>query len=670
MDVFETYSYLCVGFVGLILSTTMLVHWVKTKDIARPPNDLLAAVCFGEMLLCVHWVFAGLRTNFVTTAATDESLMCTVTLIISTLGISICTWYNFAFMVYVMFKFRSSIRKSFVPFSSLHLVAVIMVVVLFFTQRKKEGNGKNGICCIRQDKPAVYVSMALILVGVIFAAFTNWKISSLLSTRLKGESVYSFKKDFIHFYHKYIYSYCLLSLCALFAMLIDAFIPDNRRENPLAVRLLFSLGKVFESCQLLMPIVMFFIRLEAFLQSKEHPSVKPSPSNPDSSKPSAALDVDVMHELMITSEDSENMDWFEFMPVLIKESYTRTFLVCLSNFYSETLKSITILKDEAIDMQELSQEVVRVKLVASEVMFEQGISGSMVNCMLTILCPTIFKAVIGNRAVDFERSLDPLLNGLAIKKAGEGGGKSGQLFMFSHDNKIVLKTIKHKEYEILKKTLSSYGKHCLRNPQSLLCQLYGAFKIDVENTKKSIYLIAMENLFESAAGSIVRKYDLKGSTYGRRSKQNYDEFLGDRLQSSFEELKDLDFQEIEHRIELVCKQERQVLIHQLIADSLFLRDMGLIDYSLVIAAVDRSTCNMQALADLPKHAALRLIHSDDPHLIFLIGIVDYLTEYTFAKRMETLGLKVKTCNKNVNSSCQPPDTYAKRFYEYMQEVFR
>ena len=62
---------------------------------------------------------------------------------------------------------------------------------------------------------------------------------------------------------------------------------------------------------------------------------------------------------------------------------------------------------------------------------------------MTIHSPKAFRDLLLNnpRTVNFEDSFNIKLNQEAIQLAGENkGGASGELFMFSHDNKLIIKT--------------------------------------------------------------------------------------------------------------------------------------------------------------------------------------------------------------------------------------
>ena len=58
-----------------------------------------------------------------------------------------------------------------------------------------------------------------------------------------------------------------------------------------------------------------------------------------------------------------------------------------------------------------------------------------------------------------ERSLSPDANREQVFKAGEGAGRSGSFFFFSHDNKFIIKTISKSELDTFLNMLPALAEH-------------------------------------------------------------------------------------------------------------------------------------------------------------------------------------------------------------------
>ena len=103
-------------------------------------------------------------------------------------------------------------------------------------------------------------------------------------------------------------------------------------------------------------------------------------------------------------------------------------------------------------------------------------------------------------------------------QSGEGTGKSGSFFFFSHDRKYMIKTMRKDEFKTMLKILPDYINHHRRYPDSLLCKIFGVFTVHKEGMEK-VHLALIENTMQfKDKDKIDFVYDLKGSTYGRKTK--------------------------------------------------------------------------------------------------------------------------------------------------------
>lgn len=89
----------------------------------------------------------------------------------------------------------------------------------------------------------------------------------------------------------------------------------------------------------------------------------------------------------------------------------------------------------------------------------------------------------------------------------------------------MLKTISSAEFHKLREVLKDYYDHLVLYPHSLITRFFGLHKIKYNKPlggKVRIYFVIMANVFKTARDIHVR-YDLKGSTQGRRTKKTPDE---------------------------------------------------------------------------------------------------------------------------------------------------
>lgn len=79
----------------------------------------------------------------------------------------------------------------------------------------------------------------------------------------------------------------------------------------------------------------------------------------------------------------------------------------------------------------------------------------------------------------------------------------------------MLKTIQHKELQLLKKILKDYYFYLKKNPESLLIKFLGLYQIKFESSfGDEICFVVMRNIFNTKE-KIVERYDIKGSTFER-----------------------------------------------------------------------------------------------------------------------------------------------------------
>lgn len=194
-------------------------------------------------------------------------------------------------------------------------------------------------------------------------------------------------------------------------------------------------------------------------------------------------------------------------------------------------------------------------------------------------CPVPFlnlRYVEGISKRMFIEAFSPENNGFGIRNFGEGAGKSSSFFFFTDDMKFVIKTVKKAEKEILLDNfLCRYHDHLINNPGSLLTRFYGLFTIKI-GLSNSFTFVIMNNLMCQNPEHITYIYDLKGSLHNRKTKKKEEQVIKPTTC-----LKDLDFLENEPPILLddgVCTN----ILDNLYADSQFLREMNMIDYSLLL----------------------------------------------------------------------------------------
>jgi len=90
-------------------------------------------------------------------------------------------------------------------------------------------------------------------------------------------------------------------------------------------------------------------------------------------------------------------------------------------------------------------------------------------------------------------SLQVDINRDSIFKAGEGTGKSGSFFFFSHDDRFLIKTLKGQERQTMLNIVDDFIEHIKgSNNKSYIARIYGMFTIKTEKLKPIDFII-MQN---------------------------------------------------------------------------------------------------------------------------------------------------------------------------------
>eukprot|EP01084_Bolivina_argentea_P083125 150513_1 len=245
--------------------------------------------------------------------------------------------------------------------------------------------------------------------------------------------------------------------------------------------------------------------------------------------------------------------------------------------------------------------------------------------------------------------------------------KSGQYFFFSNNSQFMIKTMSKSELDFLVQILPSYYDYMRTQKNSLIARFYGIYKlnkfrINNESKNKDISFLISNNVFYSPKNfKIIEKYDLKGSTQGRKT-------IIDNNNSN-QILKDLNFIENDIRLEISRDNKAKIFHEQINKDCQWFEKHLIMDYSLLvgIANVDNiQECNGKYYDN--KNVFCDYyggILSDNKKQIFFIGIIDILQKYNNKKKVAGLIKGIRY--EQITLSTVPPDMYANRFCQFFKD---
>ena len=153
-----------------------------------------------------------------------------------------------------------------------------------------------------------------------------------------------------------------------------------------------------------------------------------------------------------------------------------------------------------------------------------------------------------------------------------------------------------------------------------------------------------------------RRYDLKGSTVGRKAKP------------PAQVMKDLDLMASGVTLSGMGQRAQRILLRALERDAVFLRSQGFMDYSLLVAveptAIDSTTSSSSTplVSTLPQNQGKLVLCGEDGKT-YHFGVIDFLQRYTFRKVLETMLKGI--IDDATKISCVAPSLYAKRMLSFI-----
>ncbi|KAL2344760.1 hypothetical protein Fmac_006045 [Flemingia macrophylla] len=240
--------------------------------------------------------------------------------------------------------------------------------------------------------------------------------------------------------------------------------------------------------------------------------------------------------------------------------------------------------------------------------------------------------------VDFVRSLS------RCRRWSAQGGKSNVYFAKSLDERFIIKQVTKTELESFEEFAPQYFKYLMDALNSggptCLAKILGLYQVTVKYPKggkeTKIDLMVMENLFYKR--NISRVYDLKGS---ERSRYNPDTTGTNKVMLDMNLLEALRTKPI-----FLGSRAKRRLERAVWNDTSFLASVDVMDYSLLVGV-------------------------DDERKELVLGIIDFMRQYTWDKHLETW---VKASGilggpKNAAPTIVSPKQYKKRFRKAMTTYF-
>ncbi|KAK1612890.1 hypothetical protein QYE76_036563 [Lolium multiflorum] len=193
-------------------------------------------------------------------------------------------------------------------------------------------------------------------------------------------------------------------------------------------------------------------------------------------------------------------------------------------------------------------------------------------------CPMVFRNLREMFKIDTADYMISISGSDALRELSSPG-KSGSIFFLSQDDRFMIKTLRKSEVQVLLRMLPYYYRHVQTYENTLVTKFFGLHRVTPSSGRKFQFVV-MGNMFCTEL-RIHRRFDLKGSSLGRSTEKiKIDENTT---------LKDLD---LNYSFYLEPSW-RGALLKQIEIDSEFLRNHGIMDYSLLLGFHYRARRNLQ-----------------------------------------------------------------------------
>ncbi|XP_055827740.1 1-phosphatidylinositol-3-phosphate 5-kinase FAB1B-like isoform X2 [Solanum dulcamara] len=240
--------------------------------------------------------------------------------------------------------------------------------------------------------------------------------------------------------------------------------------------------------------------------------------------------------------------------------------------------------------------------------------------------------------MDFIRSLS------RCKKWGAQGGKSNVFFAKTLDDRFIIKQVTKTELESFMKFAPAYFKYLsdsiITGSPTCLAKILGIYQVSAKHLKggkeSKMDVLVMENLLFGR--NLARLYDLKGSA---RSRYNPDSSGSNKVLLDQNLIESMPTSPI-----FVGNKAKRLLERAVWNDTAFLALVDVMDYSLLVGV-------------------------DEEKNELVLGIIDFMRQYTWDKHLETW---VKASGilggpKNAPPTIISPKQYKKRFRKAMTTYF-
>ncbi|EGR32350.1 phosphatidylinositol-4-phosphate 5-kinase family protein, putative [Ichthyophthirius multifiliis] len=685
----ERISFVIIPPISVFLSLLIIIIFIKFNKTRTFPGYIFFSLTIADSILNISFFLLAVHSFYFDQSPISSGYFCQINSVMSIIALCCEFMYNLAFSFILTQKLKRALQGFNTNQIYMHaiILSIAVIITTILTTLGYSGLNLFGICSISTKNNYIGITFVFIFIGIEF--YTFYFLKKSIPAIQSKDSLLQIVKHYIRYVFVTCIIYTIFGICDFITGLNCIYLQKSY------INISITFGNL---ARLFFPLFMAIIRLsdpankkytiyifyklkiinmdydEFILLNTNHKKQELQKQDSWVSE----LSKDLRTSTIFTMLCSVYMDIKQKKYIQQKKNIFIYFL-CISR-EEDQKKSIPISSLCQDDGQQITQRVISKEVINKRFKFDKYTfqknnrqQFQIVQIKMTTHSPMLFRNIrdIDIDILNFQKSLDFSQNKEQIQQAfGQAdGGRSGEFFFFTYDNQLILKTLKEEELNTFKKNLYQYVTYLNENQTSMITKIYGLYSFQViKGSSQMVHLLVMKNILTMPKQYILRTYDLKGSKLGRQvideQKEYDDQYLRKKV------LKENEFIRFEKQIYLSFR-ERQIVKDILEKDSQFLAKMHYVDYSLLVIKLDYKQYRIDNIRNNQQiFTSYNCLRDDRKNGIYYhLGIIDYLQEYNYIKRIEHNYKKVRY-GQQADASIQEPNYYSNRFInQIVKKIF-
>ncbi|CAD8195769.1 unnamed protein product [Paramecium octaurelia] len=685
MQPLDQYIFLIVSPLAFMCTMFITYSFIKYPNTRKMPGDIVFFISLSDAILCIHWFVTACYYTVYGESPLSSGPFCQTNSMFSIFAGTGEVSYNVVFCIYIRLTLKNQFKVIPKLPIILHSLAWIAMISIPLLAKFTHNNGLSifGTCSFKYHPGFPLAGIMLVFCYTLISLYTLWYFNKAIPDDEKYKEI---RDTFGQYYYRYIKGSCIIWTSQAISFTLAGFNCSYFHKGILLI--FITIGN---SAKLCTPVVLSILRYnEPTIKDQvkrlwrrvwRRDNVQSELLHDETNFYDTIhqnLKFDLVNTIIFCIRAVCKMDVpletsdYEFHNINLVRRYTDS-RYCNDSILSNDIARLK--SDYNLTTDDFLEEIIY-EIDSKGTNTEKSLDLKLLPSTMTVYTPKIFQKIREKDAkmINHFKSFDLVANQDQIKQfKGPDGGKGGAFFFFTHDNKLIIKTLSDQELTVIRKNLIPYFFHISEN-DTVISPIYGIYKLFRQNVQESINVVVMRNAMQIPSMYRVRTYDIKGSEHSRQVLKKNAKYNDAELRKIT--LKDIDFQNLEQQLH-IPQQYRERLRTCLVNDAHFFGKIKLMDYSLLIIKMDWYTYSQNnphiREEEIPNYFSSDLlcipsINATENGIYYHIAIIDYLQEWNAQKIIEKHTKKAIHVNIALDTSAQNPDDYSKRFIEKVAYV--